>query len=90
VAYLRPIPAFIGSRDGAVRSMAGYGLDDRGGRGSSPSIDRNSLFSMFSGPALRLTQPPIKQVPGALSSEVKRPERDANNSPPTSDEVKET
>jgi hypothetical protein len=38
------------------------------------------LFSL--GP----TQPPIQWVPGALSSEVKRPGREADHSPPTSQE----
>jgi hypothetical protein len=35
------------------------------------------------------TQPPIQWVPGALSLRVKRPEREANNSPPFSAEVEE-
>jgi hypothetical protein len=34
------------------------------------------------------TQPPIQQVPGALSLGVKRPGREADHSPPTSVEVK--
>jgi hypothetical protein len=33
-------------------------------------------------------QPPIQWVPGALSSGVKRPGREADHSPPSSDEVK--
>jgi hypothetical protein len=36
------------------------------------------------------TQPPIQWVSGALSPAVKRPEREAEHSPPTSDEVKKT
>jgi hypothetical protein len=40
-------------------------------------------------PALGSTQPPIQWVPGALSSEVKRPGREADYSPPTSAEDKE-
>jgi hypothetical protein len=39
--------------------------------------------------ALGPTQPPIQWVPGALSSEVKRLEREADHSPPASFEVKE-
>jgi hypothetical protein len=35
------------------------------------------------------TQPPIQWVPGALSLGVKRPEREADHSPPSSAEVKE-
>jgi hypothetical protein len=34
-------------------------------------------------------QPPIQLVPGAFSLEVKRPEREADHSPPSSAEVKE-
>jgi hypothetical protein len=36
------------------------------------------------------TQPPIQWVPGALSLEVKRPEGEADYSPPSSAEVKNT
>jgi hypothetical protein len=38
--------------------------------------------------ALGSTQPPIQWVPGALSPGVKRPGREADQSPPTSAEVK--
>jgi hypothetical protein len=38
-------------------------------------------------PALGPTQPPIQWVPGALSLGVKRPEREADHSSPTSAEV---
>jgi hypothetical protein len=40
--------------------------------------------------ALGPTQPPIQWVPGALSLAVKRPGREADNSPPSSTEVKES
>jgi hypothetical protein len=59
----------------------------RAGR-SSPGSVKNYLFSTLSTPALRSTQPPIQQVPGALSPGVKRPGREANHSPPDSTEVK--
>jgi hypothetical protein len=39
-------------------------------------------------PALGPTQPRIQWVPGALSLGVKRPEREADHSPPSSSEVK--
>jgi hypothetical protein len=39
--------------------------------------------------ALGPTQPSIQWLPGALSLRVKRPGREANNSPPSSTEVKE-
>jgi hypothetical protein len=42
------------------------------------------LFSTALGP----NQPPIQCVQGALSPGVKRPERDADHSPPSSAEVK--
>jgi hypothetical protein len=40
--------------------------------------------------ALGSTQPPIQWVPGALSLGVKRPGREADHSPPSSAEVKNT
>jgi hypothetical protein len=43
---------------------------------------------MASKQALRPTQIPIQWVPGAFSSEVNRPGPNANNSPPSSAEVK--
>jgi hypothetical protein len=46
------------------------------------------LFTTASRSALGPTQPPIQWVPGALSLGVKRPEREANHSPPSSAEVK--
>jgi hypothetical protein len=46
------------------------------------------LFSKSSRPALGSTQPPMQWVLGALSPGVKRPEREADHSPPTSAEIK--
>jgi hypothetical protein len=46
------------------------------------------LFTTVSRMALRPTQPPIQWVPGALSLGLKRPEREADHSPPSSTEVK--
>jgi hypothetical protein len=47
------------------------------------------LFATASRTALGLTQSPILWVPGAPSLGIKRPGREANNSPPSSGEVKE-
>jgi len=47
------------------------------------------LFDTVSRPAMVPTQPPIQQVTGALSLEVKRPVNEANHSPPSSAEDKE-
>jgi hypothetical protein len=42
------------------------------------------------GSAVVPTQFPLQWVPGALSPGVRRPGREANHSPPTSAEIKET
>jgi hypothetical protein len=47
------------------------------------------LFTTVSRTALGPTQPPIQWVSGALSLGVKRPGREADNSPPSNAEVKE-
>jgi hypothetical protein len=46
------------------------------------------LFTTASGTVLGPTQRPILWVPGALSLGVKRPEREADHSPPSTAEVK--
>jgi hypothetical protein len=56
-----------------------YGLEDRGVGVRVPVGSR---------PALGPTQPPIQWVPSAFSPEVKRPGREAENSPPVNAEVK--
>jgi hypothetical protein len=76
------------SRVSAVGIGTGYGLDDLGGRSSSPGKVKNYLFSTSSGSALGPTQPPIQCVPGALSPVVKRQRLEADHSPPTNAEVK--
>jgi hypothetical protein len=72
------------SRDSSVGIATGYGLDD------SPDRVKNFLFSKSSRPATGYTQPPIRWVPGALSTVIKRPGREAGHSSPTSAEAKET
>jgi hypothetical protein len=62
----------------------------RRSRSLSPGRVKNFHFSTSSRPALRSTQPPIQWVPGALSTGVKRSGREADHSPPTSAEVKNT
>jgi hypothetical protein len=47
-----------------------------------------SFFPTASRLALGFTQPTIQWIPGALTSWVKRPGREADHSPASSDEVK--
>jgi hypothetical protein len=55
---------------------------------SSPGRVSNCFFSASTRPTLGPNQPPIQCAPGALSPREKRPEREADHSPPTSAEVK--
>jgi hypothetical protein len=55
---------------------------------SSPGIVRNFLFSTSSIQVLRSTQFFIQWAPKAISLGVKRPDREADHSSPTSAEVK--
>jgi hypothetical protein len=78
----------IGSRDSSVGTETGYGLDDLGVEIRVPVGSR--IFSTSSIPVLGPTQPPIQCVPGALKPKIKLPGREADHSPPTSAEVKNT
>jgi hypothetical protein len=76
------------SRDSTVCIATGYGLNDRGVGVRVPEGSR--IFSSPSRPD-RLwgpPKPPIQWVPGAVSTAVKRPEREADHSSPASVEVK--
>jgi hypothetical protein len=57
---------------------------------SSPGRVKNFHFFVLPTPALGSTQPPIQFVPGALYLGVKRPGREADQSPPTTAEAKKT
>jgi hypothetical protein len=63
----------------------GYGLE---GRGSNLGKGKIFLFSTTSRPNLGPTQRLIPWVSGAISPEVKGPGREADNSPPSSAEVR--
>jgi hypothetical protein len=75
----------IEGRDISVDIATGYGLD---GRGSIPGKGQIFLFSTASIPVLGPVQPAIQWVPGPLSPEVKRQGREADHSPPSSAEAK--
>jgi hypothetical protein len=70
--------------DISVSIVTGYRLD---GPGSIPARGKISLFSISSRATLGPTQSPIQWIPGVLSSRIKRPEREADYSPPSSVEV---
>jgi hypothetical protein len=73
------------SRNSSVGTATGYELD---GRGSIAGGGKIVLFSAAPIPALAPTQSPIQWILGALSQEVKRQEREADHSPPSSADVK--
>jgi hypothetical protein len=72
----------------AAGIATGYGMDDRGVGVQVPIGEK--IFSTSSGPVLGPTEPPIKWIQGDLSPGVKQPGREADHSPPTSAEVKNT
>jgi hypothetical protein len=76
------------SRDSVVGTATGYGLDDRGVGVWVLLRVTNFLFSTSSRLTLGSIKPPIQWAPGALFLWVKRPGREADLSPPASDEVK--
>jgi hypothetical protein len=80
------VPLSCRSRDSAVGVATRYRLEDWGVVVQVPVGSR--IFSTSSRPAVGPTQPPIKWVPGALSSGIKWQGREADHSPPTSAQVK--
>jgi hypothetical protein len=87
------IPTFNKSENAYTVGIAqwysvGYGLNDQGFE-SRQGLEIFLLTTTYI-PALGPTQPPIKWVPGALSLGVKRPGHEAEHSPPSSAEVKES
>jgi hypothetical protein len=66
-----------------------YSVQPRGGS-LSPGSCEIFLFSTSFRPVLGPTHRPIQWVPRALSPEIRWPGREADHSPPTSDEVKNT
>jgi hypothetical protein len=72
----------------SVGRATGYGLDDAMIGIRFPAGLGMFLFGTTSRPTLGPTQPPIQWVPGALSPGIKRPDREADHSDPSSAEVK--
>jgi hypothetical protein len=60
------------------------------GHSSSSGKGKNFLVSAPSRPVPGPTKPPTQWVPGSVSPGVKRPGREADHSPPTSADVKNT
>jgi hypothetical protein len=85
------IPNSLSKRRGSSVGIAtAYGLDDRGGRSSSPGRVMNFHFSISSRTALEFTLPPSQRVLGLFLRGVNGQGREAGHSPPTIDEVKKT
>jgi hypothetical protein len=59
-------------------------------RSSSPDSVKNFHFSILSRPAMGSTQPPVQRVLGVLSLGVRRQGREADRSPRSNVEVKQT
>jgi hypothetical protein len=73
----------------SVGIALGYGLDDRGSRVRFPVGAGNFSLHHRVQSGSGAYPAPIQWVPGTLSLGVKRPGREADNSPPSSAEVKE-
>jgi hypothetical protein len=75
------------SRDSSVGIATGYRLEN-GRVGVRVAVGQELSLLHVVQIGFGFTQPPIQWVPGALSSAVKRPGREADHSPPTSVEIK--
>jgi hypothetical protein len=76
----------------AYTTLSRYSDGLQAGRPGFDSRQGQVIFldSTASRRALELVQPPIQRVPGDLLPEVKQQEREADHSPPSSDEVKKS
>jgi hypothetical protein len=84
-----PVLIIFKSCDSSVSIALDYGLDDWGSRVRFPAGARNFSLHHRVHNGSGVTQPPIEWVPGAISLGVKRLDREADNSPASSAEVKE-
>jgi hypothetical protein len=78
------------SRGSAVGIAIGYGLDDRGGRGSSPGRVKNFHFSISTGSGVHPASYTMGIGGSFFGGGCKVAGREADHSPPTSAEVKKT
>jgi hypothetical protein len=78
------------SRSSAVGIATGYGLDGREVWVRVPVGSRMLALHIFQADSGIHPTSPTEWVPGVLSPVVKRPEREADQSPPTSAEMNKT
>jgi hypothetical protein len=88
--FIPPILDFIVSHEGWSRDSDWLRAGRPRGRSSCPGRCKIFLLSTLSRSILWPTQPPIQCVPEALSPGVKQPRREADHSPSSSAEVKNT
>jgi hypothetical protein len=79
---------YVRDWDSAVSMATGYGLDDRGGRSSSPGRVKNFLSVTQTASGAHPASYPMGKE--SLSLGIQRPGHEADHSPPTSAKVKKT